>query len=182
MTTVIACIAVALSPGNSAHAADASPASGPLAAVSGTAGSDPTPSWADIASMLRSRFHVTRNDSDQIAQAVLSAASRYAIAPVLLLAIIATESGFDRHAISAAGAKGLMQVLPTAHPQVVALNKDLSDPAENVRVGSSILRGYLDATQGDLNLALMRYSGGSKGYARRVALSMRQFAIGLRRG
>ncbi|REG48769.1 hypothetical protein B0G80_5058 [Paraburkholderia sp. BL6669N2] len=28
----------------------------------------------------------------------------------------------------------------------------------------------------------MRYSGGSKGYARRVALSMRQFAIGLRRG
>ncbi|WP_262413625.1 MULTISPECIES: lytic transglycosylase domain-containing protein [unclassified Paraburkholderia] len=55
-------------------------------------------------------------------------------------------SGFDRHAISAAGAKGLMQVLPTAHPQVVALNKDLSDPAENVRIGSSILRGYLDAT------------------------------------
>ncbi|WP_258879016.1 lytic transglycosylase domain-containing protein [Paraburkholderia sp. BL6669N2] len=54
-------------------------------------------------------------------------------------------SGFDRQTISAAGAKGLMQVLPTAHPQVVALNKDLSDPAENVRIGSSILRGYLDA-------------------------------------
>ncbi|CAD6559993.1 hypothetical protein LMG28727_07012 [Paraburkholderia kirstenboschensis] len=52
--------------------------------------------------------------------------------------------------------KASYKVLPTAHPQVIALNKDLSDPAANVRIGSSILRGYLDATQGDLNLALMR--------------------------
>jgi soluble lytic murein transglycosylase-like protein len=45
-----------------------------------------------------------------------------------------------------------------------------------VAIGSSILRGYLDASGGDVNSALSRYSGGGKGYARRVALHMQQFS------
>jgi soluble lytic murein transglycosylase-like protein len=75
-----------------------------------------------------------------------------------------------------AGAKGLMQVLPSAHPQLVSGGKDLSDPVVNVTIGSSILRGYLDDAGGDMNSALSRYSGGGKGYARRVALHMQQFS------
>ena len=57
--------------------------------------------------------------------------------------------------------------------------KDLTEPAENVRIGSSILREYLDASGGDLGAALKRYSGGGKGYAQRVAFHMRQFSASL---
>jgi soluble lytic murein transglycosylase-like protein len=130
----------------------------------------------EIATILSGQFRVGRGESTAIAQAVLDAANRFAMSPVLLLGVIATESGFNRRAVSSAGAKGLMQVLPSAHPQLVSGGKDLSDPVVNVNIGSSILRSYLDAAGGDVNSALSRYSGGGKGYARRVALQMQQFS------
>jgi soluble lytic murein transglycosylase-like protein len=134
------------------------------------------PALVEIATIVSGQFRVARGESIRIAQAVLDAANRFAMSPVLLLGIIATESGFNRRAVSSAGAKGLMQVLPSAHPQLVSGGKDLSDPAVNVSIGSSILRGYLDDTGGDVASALSRYSGGGKGYARRVALHMQQFS------
>jgi soluble lytic murein transglycosylase-like protein len=164
---------------NAADAADEPPVPVAFATVSDTATQEAGPSLADIASVLRKQFRVAHADSTNIAQAVLNAASQFAMSPVLLLAIIETESGFNRHAVSSAGAKGLMQILPTAHPQLVASGEDLSDPAENVRIGSRILRDYLDATRGDLNSALKRYSGGDKNYAERVAVRMRKFATNL---
>jgi soluble lytic murein transglycosylase-like protein len=134
---------------------------------------------ADVAAVLWRQFRVARQEGTLIARAVISAANEYAMSPVLLLAVIATESGFDRQAVSVAGAQGLMQILPTAHPQVFASGNDLTEPAENVRIGSSILREYLDASGGDLGVALKRYSGGGKGYAQRVAFRMRQFSASL---
>lgn len=132
-----------------------------------------------VAALLWHRFKVAKQESALIAKAVISSANEYTVSPVLLLAIIATESGFDRQAVSVAGAQGLMQILPAAHPQLVAESRDLTEPAENVRIGSSILRGYLDASGGDLNAALRRYSGGGRGYAERVALHMRQLTASL---
>jgi soluble lytic murein transglycosylase-like protein len=111
---------------------------------------------------------------------VLTEANRYSMSPVLLLSVMAVESGFDTRAVSALGARGLMQILPAAHPHAFANIVELDDPAINVRIGSSILRGYLDASGGDIDAALWRYSGGGKGYARRVALHMRQFDAVLR--
>lgn len=133
----------------------------------------------DIATIVSGQFRVARAESLTIARAVLDAANRFAMSPVLLLGVIATESGFNRRAVSSAGARGLMQVLPSAHPQLLSGGKDLSDPAVNVTIGSSILRGYLDDSGGDLASALSRYSGGGKGYARRVALNMQQFSTRL---
>jgi len=140
---------------------------------------DESPQVADVAAVLWLQFRVARQEATLIARAVISAANEYAMSPVLLLAVIATESGFDRQAVSVAGAQGLMQILPAAHPQVFASGNDLTEPAENVRVGSSILREYLDASGGDLGVALKRYSGGGKGYAQRVAFRMRQFSASL---
>jgi soluble lytic murein transglycosylase-like protein len=133
------------------------------------------PALSDIVTVLREQFRVARADSIRIAQAVLTEANHYAVSPVLLLAVMSVESSFDRHAISDVGARGLMQILPAAHPQLTANVGDLSDPEINVRIGSAILRSYLDATGGDLDAALFRYSGGGRGYARRVALQMRSF-------
>jgi soluble lytic murein transglycosylase-like protein len=148
-----------------------------MASEAGSAGNAGNASTlVEIATILSGQFRVASGESTAIAHAVLDAANRFAMSPVLLLGVIATESGFNRRAVSSMGAKGLMQVLPSAHPQLVSGGKDLSDPAVNVAIGSSILRGYLDAAGGDVNSALSRYSGGGKGYARRVALHMQQFS------
>jgi soluble lytic murein transglycosylase-like protein len=143
------------------------------------ASSSESPQVADVAGVLWRQFRVARQEATLIARAVISAANEYAMSPALLLAVIATESGFDRQAVSVAGAQGLMQILPAAHPQVFASGNDLTEPVENVRIGSSILREYLDASGGDLGVALKRYSGGGKGYAQRVVFRMKQFSASL---
>ncbi|MDB5785740.1 transglycosylase SLT domain-containing protein [Caballeronia mineralivorans] len=164
---------------SAAYASDEQPAPGRQITTSIESAPSESPQVANVAAVLWQQFRVARREATLIAQAVLSAANEYAVSPVLLLAVIATESGFDRQAVSVAGAEGLMQILPTAHPQVLASGKDLTEPAENVRIGSSILREYLDASGGDLGAALKRYSGGGKGYAQRVAFHMRQFSASL---
>jgi len=102
------------------------------------------------------QWRVAPMESLKIARAVLTEADRHAISPVLLLAVMSVESGFDRYTVS-------MQVLPAAHPRLIA-GTDLSDPAINVRIGSTILRSYLDESGGDLDAALLCYSGGGRGY------------------
>ena len=139
------------------------------------------PTAEEIAAVVSSRFHIGLHDALGIGQAVLIAARRNTISPLLLLAVIAVESGFDRFAVSVVGARGLMQVLPSQHRDRVLRTSDLTDARTNVRIGSAILRGYLMASGGNLENALNRYSGGAKGYARRVAdrLSMMKAEFGL---
>ncbi|MFL9869414.1 lytic transglycosylase domain-containing protein [Paraburkholderia fungorum] len=175
MLTVIVFALAAASQGADAQLASSAP----------TAASDATPepglpALSDITAMLRAQFRVAPMESMKIARAVLIEADRHAISPVLLLAVMSVESSFDRHAVSNAGARGLMQVLPAAHPQLIADTTDLSDPAINVRIGTTILRGYLDESGGDLDAALLRYSGGGRGYARRVVLRMQRLDASLR--
>ncbi|VWB59178.1 lytic transglycosylase domain-containing protein [Burkholderia lata] len=171
-------IALSLSIALPAHADDT-----PAAPVSAASTPEPSlpPTLDTIVTTLRNRFHVAYADARTIARAVQTESDRYGLAPALLLAIIAVESSFDRHAVSVAGARGLMQVMPTAHRDLVAHVKDLSDPATNVRIGAAIFRGYLDDADGDVETALVRYNGGTKRYAQRVALRVQQFDAQLRR-
>jgi hypothetical protein len=140
-----------------------------------------TPTAEEIAGVVRGRFHIGLHDALEIGHAVMNAARRYAISPLLLLAVIAVESSFDRFAVSVVGAKGLMQVLPSQHQDLVRRTSDLTDPRTNVGIGSAILRDYIRASDGNIDDALDRYSGGAKGYARRVAdhLSMMKAELGL---
>ncbi|MFM0010573.1 lytic transglycosylase domain-containing protein [Paraburkholderia sediminicola] len=174
--------AIVFSLAAASQAADAQSA-WPLAAPTVASDAAPDaglPALSDITAMLRAQFRVAPLESMKIARAVLIEAERQAISPVLLLAVMSVESSFDRHAVSIAGARGLMQVLPAAHPQLIAGTTDLSDPAINVRIGSTILRGYLDQSGGDLDAALVRYSGGGRGYAQRVVLRMQRLDASLR--
>ena len=87
-------------------------------------------------------------------------ARRAGLEPALVLGLIQVESGFRKYAISKAGARGYMQVMPFW----ARLIGD-GDPARlfhmqtNLRFGCVILRHYLDVERGDLFLALGRYNG-----------------------
>ena len=78
----------------------------------------------------------------------------------LVLGLIQVESNFRKYAISAAGARGLMQVMPF-WTQVIGDGdaRRLFDMRTNLRYGTVILRHYLDIEKGDLFMALGRYNG-----------------------
>lgn len=80
----------------------------------------------------------------------------------LLKALIATESGFDAHAVSPKGAIGLMQLMPATAQRygVRGDGKKLADPRINISTGTRYLRDLLDLFQGRLELALAAYNAG----------------------
>ncbi len=86
-------------------------------------------------------------------------ATRVDVAPELVLAVIDVESNFDRFAISIAGARGLMQIMPFWLDEIGRPNDNLMRIETNLRFGCTILKFYLDMEDGDLNRALGRYNG-----------------------
>lgn len=105
-------------------------------------------------------------------------AQRAGLDPLLVLGLIQVESGFRRYAVSSAGARGLMQIMPfwarligTEEPAV------LFDLRTNLRFGCVILRYYLDQERGDLFRALGRYNGslGQAAYPEAVIAAARRW-------
>jgi len=103
-------------------------------------------------------------------------AQRAELAPELVLALIETESAFDPWALSSAGARGLMQIMPFWKDEIGRVDDNLFHPATNLRYGCTILRHYLDREQNELRPALQRYNGaiGSRKYSDKVFHSLRQ--------
>lgn len=92
-------------------------------------------------------------------------AKRAGLEPSLVLGLVQVESGFRKYAISTAGARGYMQVMPF-WAKLIGDGQDsrLFHMQTNLRFGCVILRHYLDREKGDLFLALGRYNG-SRGRA-----------------
>ncbi|HET8700516.1 MAG TPA: transglycosylase SLT domain-containing protein [Nitrococcus sp.] len=111
---------------------------------------------------------------------VHSEARRAGLKPEWVLALIDVESRFNRFAISSAGARGLMQVMPFWLEAIGHPEDNLFHVQTNLRLGCTILRYYLDQEHGNLTRALARYNGslGSDNYPVLVfkALETRWFA------
>lgn len=86
-------------------------------------------------------------------------ASRAGLDPQLVLGIIYVESGFKKYAVSKAGARGLMQVMPFWVGLIGTGDQNLFHLRTNIRYGTVILRHYLDVERGNLYRALGRYNG-----------------------
>ena len=86
-------------------------------------------------------------------------ATRAGIKPEMVLAVIEVESDFNPYAISRAGARGLMQVMPFWLEEIGIPGDSLFRVQTNLRYGCTILKYYLDKEQGDLTRALARYNG-----------------------
>ncbi len=97
---------------------------------------------------------------------VLAHAEKKDLDPYLIIALIRQESLFDTAAVSRANAYGLMQLLPTTAARLTDLplngGSALADPAFNIHLGTSYLRGLLERYQGSLILALGAYNAGEK--------------------
>lgn len=87
-------------------------------------------------------------------------AQRAGLEPELILGLVEVESGFRRYAISSAGARGYMQVMPFWTKLLSDGNAStLFNMRINLRYGCLILRHYLDIENGDMFRALGRYNG-----------------------
>ncbi len=107
-------------------------------------------------------------------QALYQEARLADLEPELVLAVIEVESNFDRFALSHAGARGLMQIMPFWLDTLGNGADNLFRVRTNLRFGCTILRHYLELEDGNLTRALARYNGslGQTWYPDRVYQSL----------
>jgi soluble lytic murein transglycosylase-like protein len=86
-------------------------------------------------------------------------ATRARLDPQLVLGVIEVESGFRKYAVSKAGARGYMQVMPFWTRLIGQPAHNLFHLRTNLAYGCAILRHYLDMEKGDYFRALGRYNG-----------------------
>jgi hypothetical protein len=150
-----------------AHMGGPNPAGSQTAAPSGQPAAPKAPAEAASGPRAAGRDQASRSAEDGpdasggdalFADAVRDASDRFDVPERLVRAVIRAESDFDPDAVSHAGAKGLMQLMPeTANDLGVT---DPFDPRQNIMGGTRYLRMLLDRYDGDRELALAAYNWG----------------------
>lgn len=115
--------------------------------------------WLQDMSSRLSRFVKDPKERIELLRNIHNESRRANLEPSLVLAVIEVESHFDRFAISVAGARGLMQVMPFWLEEINLSDKNLFKIRTNLRMGCTILRYYLDMESDNLGPALARYNG-----------------------
>ncbi|MBK7357331.1 lytic transglycosylase domain-containing protein [Propionivibrio sp.] len=115
--------------------------------------------WLSEMSRRLEKRIVNRESRLEFLRAVHYEATRAGLDPQLVLGLIQVESGFKKYAVSSAGARGFMQVMPFWVRLIGRNDDNLFHLRTNLRYGCTILRHYLDIEQGDLYRALGRYNG-----------------------
>lgn len=96
--------------------------------------------------------------ADDIAFLVRRYAFEYGIQENIVYAVIKAESGFNPNAVSKAGARGLMQLMPATADEMKV--RDIFDPAQNIAGGVQYLARLLELFDGNLDYALAAYNAG----------------------
>ncbi len=122
----------------------------------------------------------TLQDRDEFLQTVWYNSKRARLDVDLVLGLIQVESNFRKFAVSRAGARGYMQVMPF-WTRVIGDGdpNTLFHMHANLRFGCVILRHYLERERGDLFMALGRYNGsrGKPQYPQAVLAAQRQWVF-----
>ena len=121
--------------------------------------------WLSLSSEQLQRWLPQPQERQEFLQTLWYEARRAGLSLSLVLGLIQTESAFRKYAISSAGARGYMQVMPFwARTIGDGDERKLFHMQTNLRFGCVILRYYLDREQGDVPMGLGRYNG-SRGQA-----------------
>ena len=89
---------------------------------------------------------------------VRAAAARYAVSPGLVRAVVMAESAGNARAVSSAGARGLMQLMPDTAAECGV--DSIFDPFQNVDCGTRYLHRQLMRFHGNVALAVAAYNAG----------------------
>ena len=90
---------------------------------------------------------------------IIQTSSRHQVDPAIVKAIIMAESGYNPRAISKAGAKGLMQLMPKTAQDLGV--EDSFNPQQNISGGVRYFKQLMNRFNGDFKLALAAYNAGS---------------------
>ena len=131
--------------------------------------------WLEEMDKRLARRMPDRKQRLELLRAVHYEAVRARLDPQLVLGLIEIESGFRKYAVSSAGARGYMQVMPFWIKVIGQPNHNLFHLRTNLAYGCAILRHYLDVEKGDYWRALGRYNGslGKAGYPEQVLSAWR---------
>lgn len=95
-------------------------------------------------------------------------ADEYEVDPFLVASVICVESSFDKNANSSKDARGLMQIMPDTGQWIASKmgidnfdNEQLFDPDTNIKMGTWYLNNLSNQFDGNIELALAAYNGGS---------------------
>jgi len=117
-------------------------------------------SWLTVMSARLAKRMPDQVARDEFLVTVHYEAKRAGLDPQLVLGLIQVESAFRKYAVSSAGARGYMQVMPFWTKLIGGEgDHNLFHLRTNLRYGCVILRHYLDIENGDLFRALGRYNG-----------------------
>ncbi|GAB3418032.1 transglycosylase SLT domain-containing protein [Massilia agilis] len=114
-----------------------------------------------VTSWLSRRYRVAGDAANMLVATTYQTAHEIKIDPLLVLAVMAIESGLNPFAESPMGAKGLMQVMAKVHNdkfEEVGGAQAALNPVANIRVGAQILKDYVNRT-GSVEAALKTYVG-----------------------
>lgn len=134
--------------------------------------------WLNAMSARLQKKIVDVNARHELLETVWYEATRAGLDPSLVLGLMQVESAFRQYAVSVAGARGYMQVMPFWAKLIGDGDaRKLFQMQLNLRYGCVILRHYLDVEAGNLYFALGRYNGsrGQAQYPRAVMSAWKQF-------
>ncbi len=136
--------------------------------------------WLGTASEQLKRRKADHHTRVEFLEALWYESKRAGLEPALVLGLVQVESGFRKYAISTAGARGYMQVMPFWARLIGDGDVHrLFHLQANLRFGCVILRHYLELERGDMFMALGRYNGsrGKAEYPNAVFASRRLWDI-----
>ncbi|WP_373889536.1 transglycosylase SLT domain-containing protein [Massilia sp. IC2-476] len=114
-----------------------------------------------VTSWLSKRYRVASDAANMLVSTAYMTAHEVKLDPLLILAVMAIESGLNPFAESAMGAKGLMQVMAKVHHdkfEEVGGQQAALNPVANIKVGALILKDYVKRT-GSVEGGLKTYVG-----------------------
>ncbi|MGF6773275.1 soluble lytic murein transglycosylase-like protein [Paraburkholderia sp. GAS199] len=127
-----------------------------------------------VASYLARRYRVAQEPVSELVKAAFDTGREVGLDPLLLLSVMAIESGFNPYAESGVGAQGLMQVMSKVHSdkfQYFGGQSAALEPVANIKVGALVLKDCI-ARGGSLPGGLRLYVGSTSpddgGYGAKV--------------
>ncbi len=157
-------------------------------AANGLAISTLSPRMQGALDYVKRRYHVSAEALLPVFEAAQLIGDERRIDPLLVVAVIGVESGFNPFAESAMGAQGLMQIMPRWHKDKMpdgAGEKPLLDPVINITVGVHVLEEAIRRS-GGLVAGLQYYAGASdnedSSYANKVLAEKERLEQAARRG